>query len=128
MNTQSRPIQIRYEGRLIRYICPKCHQPVTFRRRYLGRSLCLKCGQKLDWEPTSDICTETVTAMDSDEAAWIASTYYKIIGTPEGEQLDTDDWRMSIHNKTELYLYFKTPKQRGSFMRKYSKEGFPNDG
>lgn len=122
MNTESKPIIIDIQGRLIRYLCPKCKHPIGFRKKYLGRSLCFRCGQRLDWSPSNDIFTETIDAVDSDEAAWIADCYYTIRKTPNSERLDTDDWRKSLKGKgVELYLIFKDRKEYGRFMRLRSK-------
>jgi hypothetical protein len=89
----------------------------------MGKSLCIQCGQRLDWTFPDGLSFETVEAGDSDEAAWIANTYYECVKPPESERLDTDDWRKSLRNKTtELYLIFFDKKQHGQFMRKYAKE------
>ena len=129
MNTQMRPIQLKREGRILHYICPKCHEAITFRRRYQGKSLCLKCGQRLDWSPVEDLCIEVVQATDSDEAAWIAKEYYRTNEMKEEEWIDITDFRNSLRGRgVELYLIFGNRKNHGRFMRSYAREGLIHDG
>ena len=128
MNTAIKPVLLEYAGNRIFYKCPRCREVLEFKRKYQGRSLCLKCGQRLDWKPAEDISVEVLTTEDSDEAAWIADQYYKACGTPESERLDTDTWRQSLNGETELYLLFRNRKSHGMFMRKYAKEGIIHDG
>lgn len=125
LNTNSKPVEVKYEDNRILYICPKCKKALTFRKRYQGKSLCIKCGQRLDWSPTNDIFTEVVIAKNSDDAAWIADQYYSIIKAPEDKRLDTDDWRKSLRDReTELYLLFFNRKDYGRFMRARAKNMF----
>ena len=83
----------------------------------------MRCGQRLDWSSLDDLSFETVVAEDSDDAAWVANTYYETVKTPEKDCLNTDDWRKSLRGKvTEFYLVFFRKKEHGQFMRKYAKE------
>lgn len=124
-NTNARPVKIEYHERRIIYICPKCEQPLVFRRKTPGNSLCIQCGQRLDWEPLNQIRTEIVVAENATDAAIIAEKYYKACNTPESEQFDLNEFRKSLiewdpkkpAKKTELYLYFKNPQEYGRFKR-----------
>lgn len=129
MNVQARKILIKYEGNLIRYICPKCRQPLQFKKRIHGNSLCMRCGQRLDWNPVHDICVEVIQTQDSDESAWIAKTYYDICKVNDEDRIDIDEWRLTLRGEgAELYLLFRDNKTHGAFMRKYAKEGIIHDG
>ena len=129
MNTSAKPILIKYEGNLIRYICPKCKQTIQFKKAFIGRSLCMKCGQRLDWSPVHDICSVVIETEDPDEAAWIANEYYKANGMNEEDWIETDTIRKTMKaEKTELYFLFLNPKSKGRFMRRYAKEGIIHDG
>ena len=124
-----KPVQLKLEGKVLHYICPKCKEPITFRRRYQGKSLCLKCGQRLDWSPVNDLYIEVVQAADSDEAAWIAKEYYKTNEMKEEDWIDITDFRNSLRGQgAELYLIFGNKKNHGRFMRNWAKEGLIHDG
>ena len=129
LNVNSKPVQIEFQGRLIRYICPKCHQVIQFYKKYQGKSLCMNCGQRLEWKPAEDICIEVIQTEDSDEAAWIAKEYYSANGMKEEDYLNIDNWRRALRGDgAELYLLFRNQKAHGKFMRKYAKEGIIHDG
>lgn len=125
LNDKSKPIRMTYYGRRIFYICPKCGKPITFRRRMVGKSLCLKCGQKLDWAPADQIRTEMIAAEDAMDAASIAEDYYQACGLEEKDWFNLDAFRKSLTQKIprgekreiELYLFFKGPKEYGRFKR-----------
>lgn len=121
MNTSKKPVRIEVQGSRIRYICPKCGKPILFRKRVLGRSLCLECGQALDWEKASDISAITLNARELDEAIWIAENYIAITGI----KMEVPSFRGDEH---ELYLLFLEKKQYGAFMRKYAKGSGVYDG
>lgn len=123
MNTESKLVEIVYKDNRIIYQCPKCKKPLIFRKRYQGRSLCILCGQRLDWKSENDIYIEVFNTRDSDESAWIADRYYEACKTPESKRLDTDDWRKSLKGQGgEMYLLFQNGKAHGNFMRRYAKE------
>lgn len=129
MNKESKPIKIEFDGRLIRYICPKCKQIIQFKKKIHGNCLCLNCGQRLDWAPAHDICIEVIRAEDADEAAWIAKEYYAANHMNEEDWTDIDNWRLQLRGEgAELYLLFKNKKVHGQFMRRYAKEGLIHDG
>ena len=129
INSAAKPIKIELEYNLIHYICPKCKQIIKFRKKVHGTSLCMQCGQRLDWEPANSISVEIIQAEDSDEAAWIAKEYYRATGLKEEEYINIDDFRQSLRgNGAELYLLFMNPKAKGRFMRSYAKEGLIHDG
>ena len=125
LNDKSKPIRITYYGRRIFYICPKCGKPITFRKRMMGKSLCLKCGQKLDWSPAGQIQTEMVTAESEEEANQIAEMYCEACGEQMGEWFSpagferriAERYRRDPKTETELYLFFKGPKEYGRFKR-----------
>lgn len=124
-NSKLRPVRICYFGRRIIYICPKCGKPIAFRKKSMGKSLCLLCGQRLDWTPLDQIQTEIVTAENSTDAAIIAEKYYKACDMTEKDWFNLDEFRRSLTERdprkpakeTELYLYFKNPKEYGRFKR-----------
>ena len=90
---------------------------------------CKRCGQRLDWNAQDNIYTEVICAKDSDEAAWIAKTYYECTGMKEEDWIDIDTLRQSLRGDgAELYLIFFNPRSHGRFMRKYAKEGIIYDG
>lgn len=129
MNTEARPVIIEQKAQRIFYRCPKCKGALVFRKRCLGKNLCIQCGQRLDWRSFDRYSFETVKANDQDEAAWLAEVYYQTIKASERSRLDTDDWRKSLsHDGTELYFIFSDNKAHGAFMRKISKEGIIHDG
>lgn len=129
MNTSAKLVQIKLEGAAIRYICPKCKERILFKKKYLGNSLCLRCGQRLNWDKVHDICSEVIYAEDSDEAAWIAKQYYEATGLKEEDYIDIDNFRQTVKsNGVELFLLFLDSKSRGRFMRRYAKEGQIHDG
>ena len=129
MNDQAKKVQVRYQDNRILYLCPKCKQSVIFKRKIHGTSLCMRCGQRLDWSDTKDIYAETIQATDADEAAWLATIYYEITNTPEEKRISIDDWRLSLRGRgPELYFLFKDSKQYGKFMRRYAREGIIYDG
>ena len=129
MNVIMKPVQLRLEGRILHYICPKCKQPIEFKRLYHGKSLCRKCGQRLDWSPVDNLYFETVQAADSDEAAWIAKEYYRTNEMKEEDWIDITEMRNSLRGQgAELYLVFGNKKNHGKFMRSYAKEGIIHDG
>ena len=129
MNTEKKPVRIACYQRTIRYLCPKCGKPLTFQKRYLGKSLCFRCGQALDWDSTKDICVAVVHAADSDEAAWIADQYYTACQMNENDWFPVDQWRQTLKGENiELYLLFMNRKAYGRFMRIYAKEGQIYDG
>lgn len=125
LNTQAKPVRISYWQRRIVYICPKCGKSILFRKRSMGRSLCIRCGQRLDWSPTEKIQTETIIAENATDAALIAEKYYEACGMRESEWFDLTEFRKSLIERdprkpakqTELYLYFKDPKEYGRFKR-----------
>ena len=128
-NTCAKKVQIKINGTRILYICPKCKSSIIFKKKILGNSLCMKCGQRLDWTNAHDICSETIYAEDSDEAAWIAKQYYEATGFKEEEHIDIDNFRQTVKNgRIELFLLFLDTKSRGRFMRRYAKEGQIHDG
>ena len=129
MNNSAKKVIIQYNGRLIRYICPKCKQSIQFKKKIHGNSLCMRCGQRLDWEPVHDISIEVIQAADVDDAAWIARQYYDINKMNEDDWFDIDTLRHTIRGDSiELYLLFFDPKKKGQFMRKYAKDNSANDG
>lgn len=129
MNITAKPVLIKFENRRILYICPKCKESIQFKKKYHGNSLCMRCGQRLDWSPAHDISIEVIKAEDSDEAAWIAKEYYSANGMNEDDWINIDNWRRSLRGDgAELYLLFKTKKAHGVFMRRYAKEGQIHDG
>jgi len=125
LNTRSELVRICYFGRRIIYICPSCGKPVTFHKRAMGKSLCIKCGQRLDWTPLDEIRTEIITAENATEAAIIAEKYYQACGFTENDWFNLNEFRKSLTQKIprgenreiELYLYFKSPKEYGRFKR-----------
>lgn len=128
-NMSAKAIKIELNNNLIQYICPKCKEILQFKKRRTGTSLCMKCGQRLDWSPVHDISSETIIAGDSDEAAWIANEYYKASGFKESDRIDIDHFRQTLKDdENELYLIFFNPKARGRFMRAYAQEGTIHDG
>ena len=129
MNTIAKPVKIDIQGRRILYLCPKCKQSITFKKKIHGNSLCSGCGQRLDWNPAHDISIEVLWAEDSDEAAWIAKEYYAATGMKEDDWIDITKFRQSLRGDgVELYLLFIDKKAHGRFMRKYAKEGIIHDG
>ena len=129
MNDQAKKVKIQLDGNLIRYICPKCHKPIEFLKKYHGTSLCMKCGQRLDWSPVHDICSETIQATDADEAAWLGNLYYQLSPVPGLKPIDIDEWRHDLRSEgAELYFLFMNNKSHGAFMRKYAKEAPIYDG
>lgn len=129
MNVNAKPVIIETQGRRILYICPKCRQTITFRKKYHGRSLCMQCGQRLDWSPENDIFVEVVHAEDSDEAAWIAKEYYKTNDMKEEDWIDITEFRNSLRGEgADLGLVFLDKRRHGRFMRVYAKEGTIHDG
>ena len=114
-----KPVRIAYWQRRIVYICPKCGKPLVFRKVRFGTKRCALCGQDLDWSPTDKIQTETVTAEDATDAAIIAERYFQACGIEESEWFNLDEFRRSLsrRGRTELYLYFKDPKEYGRFKR-----------
>ena len=118
MNSIGKEVRISWYGRRIIYICPKCGKPVTFSRKYLGKSLCMKCGQRLLWDPVERIQTDIYEAKDPVEAAQAAEKYYAANGMDEREWFNLDEWRRSLRGKgCELYFLFKGPKEYGRFKR-----------
>ncbi len=118
LNTESKPVTIEYKNHKISYICPKCKKVLEFRKKYQGKSLCLKCGQRLDWDSLNNIFVEIVTIKGSEEAATIADMYFGILGIPASERFDTDIWRRSFRDKyAQFYLLFPDRKTHGRFMR-----------
>ena len=125
LNDQAKPIRISYWQRRIIYICPKCGKPVAFGKLSVGRSLCIRCGQRLDWSPVEKIHTEMLTAENATDAAIVAERYFNACGMEEKDWFNLDDFRRSLTErdprkpakKTELYLYFKDPKEYGRFKR-----------
>ena len=125
LNTRSEPVRIVYFGRRIIYICPSCGKPVTFHKRAMGKSLCVKCGQRLDWTPLDEIRTEIVNTENATDAAIIAEKYYQACGLTENDWFNLNEFRKSLIERdprkkpkeTELYLYFKSPKEYGRFKR-----------
>lgn len=121
LNTQSKPIRISYWQRRIIYICPKCGKPITFRKPGMGRSLCIQCGQRLDWSPADSIQTEVVTAENATDAAIIAERYFQACEYEEKDWFSLDEFRKSLTGKgtegIELYLLFRDPKEYGRFKR-----------
>ena len=118
MNSESKPVRISFYSRRIIYICPKCGKPLTFRKKYQGTSLCMKCGQRLDWDPVSKFQIEVVQAEDPVEAALIAEKYYSANEMNEKDWFNLDEFRKSLNGKqSELYLLFKGQKEYGRFKR-----------
>lgn len=129
MSNISKPVAVKVDGRLIHYICPQCKKPVAFGKKISMINACKRCKQRLDWKPVEAISAELLYAEDSDEAAWIAKTYYESTGFKEENYIDVDILRQSLRGDgAELYLLFFNPKQHGRFMRKYAKEGTIHDG
>ena len=129
MNDQAKKVQIRFEYPRIIYICPKCRKRIEFLKKIHGNSLCMKCGQRLDWGPVHDISTETIQATDADEAAWLAKLYYETGIIDEKDRMDIDDWRHELRGEgAELYFLFRDNKAHGKFMRRYAKEAPIYDG
>ena len=129
MNDISKNVIIKFDGRLIRYLCPKCKRPIQFKKKIHGNSLCFQCGQRLNWEPVHDISTVTIQAMDTDEAAWIAKQYYEVNRMNEDDWISIDELRRTLKSDSvELYLLFLDPKAKGRFMRRYAKDGTVLEG
>lgn len=129
MNDQAKKVIVSFQKPRIFYICPKCKEPIEFLKKIHGNSLCLKCGQRLDWGPVHDISAETIDATDTDEAAWLAKLYYETESIDEKDRIDIDEWRHELRGDgAELYFIFKNNKAHGKFMRKYAKEGPIYDG
>ena len=124
-NKVARPVRVRFFQRRIWYICPKCGQPIEFLKKCHGTSLCMKCGQRLDWSPVSDIHMTTFIAEDSGMAAWIAENYFREAKIQEKDWFDLEKWRLSLSGKKDipLYLVFEDSKGYGRFMRIVAKEG-----
>lgn len=126
---EPKKVAIIFEGRLIRYKCPKCNNVLQFHNKHLGKSICQKCGQRLDWSQMEEMCSVTIQANDSDEAAWIAKQYYEINGMKEEDWIDIDELRHSLRGEgCECYLLFKSTKAKGKFMRRYAREASVPDG
>lgn len=116
-NTSAKPIRIVYHERRIIYICPKCGKPIKFKRG-IGNSLCIRCGQRLDWEPLKAIQTDILQVENGIEAAEIAEKYYEANEMQEKDWINLDEIRRSLRNQScELYLLFKGPKEYGRFKR-----------
>ena len=119
LNTKDKPIRISYWQRRIIYICPKCGKPITFRKRSMGKSLCVGCGQRLDWSPAEKFQAEIITAQDAADAAIIAEEYYQACGLEEKDWFNLSEFRKSLVRKEgiDLYLFFRDPKEYGRFKR-----------
>lgn len=118
MNSAGKDVRISFYGRRIIYICPKCGKPITFTKKAMGKSLCLKCGQRLLWEPIEKLQTNVIQAEDAHQAAIIAEKYYQANEMNESDWFNLDEWRRSLHGKgCELYFLFKGPKEYGRFKR-----------
>ena len=125
MNSGLKPVRISFYGRRIVYICPRCGKPITFKKLYQGKSLCMKCGQRLDWSPVEKLQTETIIAENATDAAIIAERYYTACGMNEKDWFDLNEFRKSLverdpykpPHRTELYLFFKDPKEYGRYKR-----------
>lgn len=125
LNTQTKPVRICFFERRIIYICPKCGKPITFQKRSMGKNLCLKCGQRLDWTPAQKFQTEILIAENAVDAAIIAEKYYTACGLMEKDWFELNAFRKSLiemnpkkpARETELYLFFKDPKEYGRFKR-----------
>lgn len=119
LNDQSKPVRIFYLGKRIFYHCPKCGKPLIFRKLYQGKSLCILCGQRLDWSPVESFQSEIVQAKDSVEAATIAERYYDACGMNEKDWYNLSELRKSLIGKgpIDLYLFFRSPKEYGQFKR-----------
>ena len=115
------PVRVRTMNRRYHYICPKCGRPIEFKKRVTNH-LCLRCGQKLDWDGTEKQISEIVTASDSSEALCIAERYFATNQMAEKDWFDLEDWRKSLRGRTELFLIFKNEKAHGEFMRWAGKE------
>lgn len=129
INENAKPVRIKLDGRKIYYICPKCRKTIQFHKKAHGNSLCMRCGQRLDWSPVHDISSEIIKAADSDEVAWLAKIYYTACGMNEDDWITLDELRHSLRGDgAELYFLFLNKKAHGAFMRKISKEGIIYDG
>ena len=119
LNDQSKPVRISYLGKRIFYHCPKCGKPLVFRKLYQGKSLCVLCGQRLDWSPVESLLAEVVPAEDSVAAAIIAEKYYNACGMDEKDWRNLNDFRKSLigNGPVDLYLFFRNPKEYGRFKR-----------
>ena len=119
LNDQSKPVRLSFYERRIIYICPKCGKPLVFHKLYQGRSLCILCGQRLDWSLADQFQAETIYADNATEAAFIAEKYYNACDMNEKDWINLDEFRRSLSRdqSIELYLFFKSPKEYGRFKR-----------
>lgn len=118
MNNVGKEVEVVFQGRRIAYICPKCRKPVLFGKKYIGRSLCMRCGQRLLWGKADNLKVEILEKETSVDAAISAERYFEACGMKESEWFNLDDWRRSLRGKgCSLYLLFKGPKEYGRFKR-----------
>ena len=126
------PVRIGPEGNRIVYRCPKCRESLIFRKKRDSRGPCVRCGQALDWSTAEELCAETITADNTEEAAWIAEQYREIGKIPDGTGPDTDEGRLQLSREKsgakELYLLFFRQRDLRGFMRRYRQEGLIPDG
>ena len=122
MNTEAKKVRVSIHERVYHYICPKCGRPIEQQNR-ATKSLCLRCGQRLDWKGTDEQICEMVIAEDSSEALCIAEKYFEINQMNEKDWFDLESWRKSLKSETRLCLIFENQRNHGVFMRWAGKEG-----
>lgn len=120
LNSEKKKVRRSFLNTRIFYNCPKCGQPLQFKKK-MHQGLCMRCGQRLDWDNYEDMAVVWILVHDAEEAGYWAAQYEAINGDTYG--LDVENWRL-IRKDYPLLLYFPFPygKDYGRFMRKAAKE------
>lgn len=121
-NRNKKAVIRKIEGRRIFYLCPKCHQIWTQKRKS-HRNLCMACGQYLDWSGTDQTECIWLSCRNMEEAYYAAKKYEEINGSTYG--IDLEAWRLHSDRIWPKVLYFPFLNKTGygRFMRWAAKDG-----